>query len=161
MSKTSGTWKNRLLNAGLVLGSLLVAVLLYALVASTIVPSQDPQVKPPLPAYDGTLIQVEVVNGCGVARVAERTRNFLIDRHFDVISVGNHEHFDVPRTLVIDRAGNKLAARQVAAALGVPDERVRQEIRRDFYLDVSVILGKDFATLAPFTNGRASSPSFF
>ena len=161
MSKTSGTWSNRLLNAGLLLGSLLVAVLLYALIAGTLVPSQVPEPRPPTPAYDGTLIQVEVVNGCGVARVAERTRNFLIDRHFDVISVGNHDHFDVPRTLVIDRAGNEQAARQVALALGIPDERVRQEIRRDYYLDVSVILGKDFATLRPFADAGTSSPSFF
>jgi hypothetical protein len=37
----------------------------------------------------------------------------------------------------------------VAQALGVPEERVEQQIDRNAYLDVTVVLGKDFRSLKP------------
>ncbi len=142
--------KTTLLNGSILLGSLVVTLLLYAFIAGTLIPA--PAKPPPEagPVYDGTLIQVEVLNGCGVAHIAERTRSYLIDNHFDVISMGNYTDFNQPHSIVIDRVGNMQAALKVAEALGIPEKYVTQEIRPDYYLDASVILGKNFATLKPF-----------
>ena len=52
--------------------------------------------------------------------------------------------------MVIDRAGNLEAARSVAASLGVEQERVLQQVDKNLFLDVTVVIGKDFSTLKAF-----------
>lgn len=142
---------NGLLNAGLVVGGLSVVLLLYALTARTLFEGPDPE----RPAADssalvGSIIQVEVRNGAGVADLARQTTEYLRDQGFDVVDQGNHSSFDQQKSIVIDRIGNMEAARTVAEALGIPRTRVEQDIRRQYYLDASVIIGHDYKQLRPF-----------
>jgi hypothetical protein len=142
---------NGLLNAALLAGGLGVAVLLYAFASRTVFTGPSPE----RPASDtselvGQIIQVEIRNGAGVDHLAERTTQYLRDRGFDVVDVGNHSSFDQEHSVVIDRVGNPEAARNVAEALGIPPSRVQQEIRPAYYLDASVILGHDYEQLRPF-----------
>lgn len=151
MASWSSRLTNGLLNVALAIGGLSVLVLLYALATRTLFTGPSPE----RPASDsselvGSIIQVEVRNGAGVDHLAERTTQYLRDRGFDVVEVGNHSSFDQERSVVIDRIGNPEAARTVAEALGIPPKRVRQEIRRQYYLDASVILGHDYEQLRPF-----------
>ncbi len=151
MASWSSRLTNGLLNVALAIGGLSVLVLLYALATRTLFTGPSPE----RPASDsselvGSIIQVEVRNGAGVDHLAERTTQYLRDRGFDVVEVGNHSSFDQKRSVVIDRIGNREAARTVAEALGIPPKRVRQEIRRQYYLDASVILGHDYEHLRPF-----------
>lgn len=151
MASWSSRLTNGLLNVALAVGGLSVLVLLYALATRTLFTGPSPE----RPASDsselvGSIIQVEVRNGAGVDHLAERTTQYLRDRGFDVVEVGNHSSFDQKRSVVIDRIGNPEAARTVAEALGIPPKRVRQEIRRQYYLDASVILGHDYEQLRPF-----------
>ena len=142
--------KNGLLNAGLLVLGLSVMVLLYGLVTRTLVPSPDPQRSPASSELVGSIIQVEVRNGAGIDRLAAETTHYLRERGFDVVDVGNYESFQQERSVVIDRVGDPEAARKVAEALGLPADRVRQEIRRQYYLDASVIIGHDYEQLRPF-----------
>jgi hypothetical protein len=144
--------KNGLLNAGLTLVGLSVVVLLYGLVTRTLVPSPDPQRSPESTELVGSIIQVEVRNGAGVDRLAAQTMHYLRKRGFDVVDVGNYKSFQQEQSVVIDRVGNPEAAQKVAEALGLPADRVRQEIRRQYYLDASVIIGEDYKQLRPFQN---------
>mgnify|MGYP000358916702 CR=1 FL=1 len=142
---------NGVLNAALVAGGLAVAVLLYAVASRAFVSPPSPE----RPADDttalvGSVIQVEVRNGAGIDGLAARTTQFLRDSGFDVVDVGNYASFDQQQSVVIDRVGNMDAARKVAEALGLPPSRVRQEIRRQYYLDASVVLGQDYNDLRPF-----------
>ena len=93
------------------------------------------------------VIQIEVLNGCGVPGLAAKFTSVLRQNGFDVVESGNFETFDVTRTLVIDRSGNTENARRVARALGVPENRIIREISSDFYLDVTVVIGSDYETL--------------
>ena len=95
--------------------------------------------------------QVEIRNGVGISGVAEQMRTYLRAKGYDVVGVGNHESFDVEQTIIVDRIGNLSIARQVATSLGLPMDRIRQELRNEFQLDVSVILGKDYGIIPPFT----------
>ncbi|WP_143149549.1 LytR C-terminal domain-containing protein [Rhodothermus profundi] len=129
-----------------------VGILLYALGVRLLAPRVDP-VREKNPArLVGDIIQLEVRNGCGVDGVAAQATRYLRRHGFDVVEVGDHTSFDVPYSLVIDRVGDLEAARKVAAVLGIPEDRVRQQIRPDLFLDASVIIGKDYAQLAPFRN---------
>jgi NADPH-dependent 2,4-dienoyl-CoA reductase/sulfur reductase-like enzyme len=101
----------------------------------------------------GDVIQVEVLNGAGVAGLAAEGTRFLRSRGFDVVLQGNHPPSD--RTRIIDRIGDPEPARRVAAALGVDVERVESDVDPSRDLDVSVVLGADHAELPPFAPPEA------
>lgn len=141
---------NGLLNTALVVVGLSVMVLLYALVSRTVLTGPSPERSTDSTELVGSIIQVEVRNGAGVDRLAARTTEYLRDRGFDVVDVGNHSSFDQKQSVVIDRVGDPEAARKVAEALGLSADRVQQEIRRQYYLDASIIIGHDYKQLRPF-----------
>lgn len=142
--------QNGLLNAALLAGGLAVMVLLYGLVTRTLVPPANPNRASDKTELVGTIIQVEVRNGAGIDHLAAETTHYLRQRGFDVVDVGNYETFRQDRSIVIDRVGDLEAARRVAEALGLPSDRVRQDIQRQYYLDASVIIGHDYKQLRPF-----------
>jgi hypothetical protein len=141
---------NILFNVLLVALGLVVIVLLYAFVSRSFTSSTDPTRAANPGDLVGDIIQVEVRNGCGVTGLAAEMTQFLRGEGFDVVEVGDYTSFDEPKTLVIDRVGNLEAAQQVAASLGLPEDRVIQEIREGYFLDASVVIGLDYATLPPF-----------
>jgi len=147
--------KNGLLNALLLSLGLGVIVLAYALVTRTTQPQPEPSRAKPSAKLVGDIIQVEVLNGAGVDHLAWETTQFLRDQGFDVVNTGNARSFDYEQSVVIDRIGDLESARRVARALEISPDRVRQEVRTDYYLDASVILGDDYRNLRPFRNGLA------
>lgn len=147
---TSTSWSNRALNVGLALGGIAVLVLLYALVTRSLWPRTDAQREANPSGLVGGIIQVEVRNACGVSGLAGDLTQYLRETGFDVVEVGDYGSFDVQQTVVVDRTGDLEAARKVASALGLPEGRVRQDIQPSYYLDASVLIGHDYATLPPF-----------
>jgi len=95
------------------------------------------------------IVQVEVLNGCGVPGIADRFTDYLRKKNFDVVQTGNYISFDMDKSLVIDRTGNKANAKKVADALGVESKNIIQQINDDYFLDVSIIIGKDYNLLKP------------
>jgi hypothetical protein len=93
-------------------------------------------------------VEVEVINAAGGERLALRATDALRARGFDVVNFWTARDRIIDKTVVIDRSGNLAAAREVAAALGLPAERVQQRLDRKLLLDVSVVLGRDAMSLA-------------
>lgn len=154
MAKRGSKGKSGLINLGLVVFGLGALLLLYAFVTGSFITDWGTEADPERgdnPAeLVGDIIQVDVRNGCGVPGLAARATNYLRDEGFDVVEMGNYTTFDQQETVVLDRVGDSTAARQVADALGLPEGRVRQEIRPEYYLDASVVIGADYQTLKPF-----------
>ena len=144
--------RNRILDAGIVVLGLVTLVLVWALVNRLGAPRPDPERVYNPSNLLGDIIQVDVRNGCGVSGLAADMTDFLRSYGFDVVEHGDHSSFDVQKTRVIDRIGNLDAAKQVALALGLPESSISQEIRNDYYLDVSVIIGMDYRIVLPFIN---------
>ncbi len=149
--------RNFLLNTGLVVAAVVAAILVYALYARVTVERPDPRRLDDSGRQSGDYIQVEVFNGCGQEGVAKQFRDHFVALGFDVVGVDNYTRMDVAETMIVDRAGNLEAARQVALALGVPESRIVQEIRPDYFLDVMVVIGLDYAELTPYSSGTGSS----
>lgn len=99
------------------------------------------------PAKAAKVIQLDVLNGCGVKGAGVKFTAFLRSGGFDVVEMKNYKTFNVPHTLVIDRVGDLASARRVAAALGVAEKNVIQQLNPDYFVDVSVIIGVDYASL--------------
>jgi len=150
--------RNGLLNSVLLVLGLGVMILVYALVTRTLTPRTSPARVAQATELVGPVIQVEVRNGAGVDHLAARTTEFLRDRGFDVVEVGNYATFTQEESVVIDRVGDLESARNVARVLDIPRDRVRQDIRRDYFLDASVILGKDYRSLRPFRDDTLPAP---
>lgn len=100
------------------------------------------------------IIQVEVLNGCGISGVGERFTDYLRNNGFDVVNVDNYIRFDIDETIVIDRIGNKANALKVANALGVKKGNIIQQLNEDYFLDVSIIIGRDYYSLKPTETKR-------
>ena len=92
-------------------------------------------------------VQVEVLNGCGLAGAADKVTNFLRIRKFDVVQIGNYRTFDIDESIVIDRKGNIKIAEDIADSLGINRHNVIQQVNKNYLLDVSVVVGKDYKQL--------------
>lgn len=100
------------------------------------------------------IIQLDVLNGCGVSGVADRFTDFLRAHDFDVVELGNYKikgqvNYSVDETFVIDRIGNKANALKVADALGIEKVKVIEQLNDNYFLDVSLVIGKDYYKLKP------------
>jgi len=97
-----------------------------------------------------SIIQLEVLNGCGTAGIADKFTDYLRGHNFDVVNRGNYRSFDINNTFVIDRTGNIANAEKVAVALGIDRKYIVQQTSDDYFLDVSLVIGRDFNNLKPF-----------
>jgi hypothetical protein len=138
------------LSLSLVLALVVAAVLLYALFVRFATPRVDPLREANPAALEGERIQIELLNGCGVDDIAATARSYMRRLGFDVVGVGNYTSDDVRVSFVIDHVGDRVAAKKVAAALGLDSAEIREVISADAVFDASVVIGSDFETLAPF-----------
>lgn len=95
-------------------------------------------------------VQLDVQNGTGENGVAGQITEYLRKNGIDVVEMGNYKSRDVERTLVIDRSGDKSKSQKVARLLGVDNKNIIQQLNNSMYLDVTVVIGKDFKDLKPF-----------
>ena len=100
------------------------------------------------------IIQVEVLNGCGIAGVADMFTSHLRSQNFDVVNIDNYISFDINESMVIDRTGNMGNARKVAESLNINNKNVIQQLNDDYFLDVTIIIGKDYYKLNPLKQGK-------
>lgn len=151
MAETNGTSSsgtNELfLNAAIGFLSVLLIVLVAALFTRLIYPRIFNERAELQSELISEIIQIEVLNGCGISGVANAYTGLLRKNGFDVVETGNFETFDLKETIIISRSGVMDNAYRVANALGVSRQNVIRESSPDFYLDVSVIIGHDFEKL--------------
>ena len=97
----------------------------------------------------GEIIQIDVLNGSGLQGAANSCTAYLRARGFDVVEMHNYRTSDVTESLIIDRVGNRANAEKVAYALGIKKKNIVQQLNHDYYVDVSVVIGRDFSALKP------------
>jgi len=92
-------------------------------------------------------VQLEVLNGCGVNGVAEKFTDYLRAGNFDVVNIGNYRSFDIDHSLLIDRTGNMSNAFKIASTLGIEKNNIIQQVNKEYFLDVTLVIGKDYKRL--------------
>lgn len=90
------------------------------------------------------LIQVEVLNGCGVAGVGDALTDQLREKGIDVVKTGNYQSFSVDNTFIIDRMDNIETAFKVADSLSLNKQFIITEINKSLFIDLTIVIGKDF-----------------
>ncbi len=102
---------------------------------------RNPQAERVVQVPDSVRIRVEVINTTTQRGLGRRAMFFLRDQGFDVVRYASGSP---PRdsSQIVDRSGHREWADLVAKALGV--SRVVVDVDSTRYLDVSVLLGRDW-----------------
>lgn len=90
------------------------------------------------------LIQVEVLNGCGVAGVGDQFTDVIRSKGIDVVKTGNYISFDIDKTFIIDRMDKTETAYRVADSLGISKKMVIKQVNKQYILDMTIVIGKDY-----------------
>ncbi len=149
---------NYVLNGAIILFLLLVAYLGFSLINNSL--KSDKELKEitdttkSITNQPNLTIQLDVQNGTNENGVATRFTEYLRKNGVDVVEIGNYKSQDVERTLVIDRVGDRNKAKKVAMTLGVSEKNIIQQMNNSLYLDVTVVIGKDFNQLKPYLEKR-------
>jgi len=147
MSENKSEQEGFILNAAIGFLSVLLFVLLIALLLRVVYPRIQSERAAEDPILISNIIQLEVLNGCGIPGIATRFTSTLRSYGFDVVESGNFDNFEMTETILISRNGNMQNASRVARALGIPEERILLEKSADFYLDATLVIGSDYQSL--------------
>jgi hypothetical protein len=96
-------------------------------------------------------VTIEVRNAGGVSGAARGATERLRSIGYDVVRFGNDDAFDLDRSVVVDRVGDRAMAEAVAQALGI--ETVESWPDSTLFVDVTVRLG---ASWTPQGYGEAT-----
>ena len=105
--------------------------------------------RPDMLVRKGERIQINVLNGSGRMRLAQRFTDYLRARKFDVVQMDNYKDTNVARTFIIDRVGDSVSAQKIAYALGVDYSLIRREIDTEEYVKADLVIGRDYPNLNP------------
>lgn len=147
--KRNSTFLNFILNVSIFVLSSVIIYMLYSIYIK-LSNTGDNDLAQTSNQTASDIIQVEVLNGCGVGGIGDKFTNFLRTNSFDVVNIGNYYSFDIDESLVIDRTGNMANAYKVAKALRIKNENVIQQLNKDYFLDVSIVVGRDYFNLTPY-----------
>ena len=136
---------NLFLNISNFILSLLILFLGYSLLSKLNVFGENPEIDNLVKHKKN--MQIEVLNGCGVDGVADRFTDYLRKKNFDVVYTGNYRSFNIDNSIVIDRTGDIINAEYLAEVIGIDNKQVIQQKNKNYFLDVSLIIGKDYKQL--------------
>jgi len=135
------------LNTAIGFLGVLLLILIASLVTRIVFPRIENQRALKESEFVTNIIQLEVLNGCGVPGMATRYTDKIREFGFDVVETGNFDHFNVEHSFILSRSGSLENAYRVAQAIGVDEGRVIIEESPDFYLDVTLVIGADYENL--------------
>jgi hypothetical protein len=88
-------------------------------------------------------LRVEVLNGCGVDRLALKVTNFLRKKGFNVVKIGDTQNQAFDETVVLERGQDNMTnAKYFAKQIGC--KNIDKDIDQALYVDITVIIGKDY-----------------
>jgi len=102
---------------------------------------------------ENKIIQLEILNSCGVDGIADKFTDELRMKYFDVVHTGNYRSFNIDESVVISRTHDTENAKRIAEALGINETKIVMQANKDYFLDATLIIGKDYKQLIA-TNKR-------
>jgi hypothetical protein len=129
-----------------------LAVTIYVLANRTVSASNE-AAKHVLTAA-GKIPEVEVLDGVGNIKIAQHATDYIRSAGYDVVEMKRNADGIVEKSHIIDHSGNLELAKQLALALGIPETKVFQKINSKLLLDITVVVGEDYQSLAPFVNSK-------
>ncbi len=85
------------------------------------------------------VIQLNILNGCGVNGLASKAKYYLRERGFDIVEIGNSNQ-QYNKTTIIDRLGDRESVRRLANAIGIPDSTIVVETKTSNSLSTNPVI---------------------
>ncbi len=136
---------NLFLNISIFILSILILFLGYSLLSKLNVFGENSEIDKLVKHKKN--MQIEVLNGCGVDGIADMFTDSLRKKNFDVVNTGNYRTFKIDNSIVIDRTGNIINAEYLAEVIGIDKKQVIDQKNKNYFLDVTLIIGKDYKKL--------------
>lgn len=93
-------------------------------------------------------MRVEVLNGCGVDRLAIKVTNILRKKGFNVVQIGNTKNQDFEETVVMERSDeNMVNANYFAKQIGC--RNIDKDVDPALYIEITLIIGQDYKEIFP------------
>jgi hypothetical protein len=92
-------------------------------------------------------MRVEVLNGCGVNRLAIKVSDILREKGFNVVKIGDTER-SYSESVVIERADESMKNVKYFAKR-ISCKNIGKDIDPSLYIDVTLIVGADYKKLFP------------
>ena len=100
-------------------------------------------------------IEVEILNGCGVPGLAGKVSDYLRSQQMDVVRSEIADHYNYDQTMLILRNENFEGLKKVALSFGINEQdevRIKHIPDEKLSVDITVIIGSDFATIKPLVD---------
>jgi len=97
--------------------------------------------------HENKIIQLEILNGCGVDGIADKFTDELRMKYFDVVHTGNYRSFNIDESIVISRTHDTENAKRIAEVLGIDETKIVMQANKDYFLDATLIIGNDYKQL--------------
>ena len=93
-------------------------------------------------------IRIEVLNGCGVDRLAIKVAHLLRKKGFNVVKIGDTNKKNFEETVVLERSDENMEnANYFADRIGC--KNVGTDIDTALFLEITIIIGKDYKKIFP------------
>ncbi len=92
----------------------------------------------------GKIYTVEILNGTEQRGLASRTAEIFESFGYDVVAIGNAPALEYPRTILIDRHGDKEALSAIGGVIRCDNFAEANTYKGSIKADYTIILGKDF-----------------
>ncbi len=97
-------------------------------------------------------LRVEVLNGCGVNRLAIKVSDILREKGFNVVKIGDADK-NYLETVVVERADTNMTnGKYFARRIGC--KNIGKDVDPALYIDVTIIIGEDYKKLFPDVEKR-------
>ncbi len=93
-------------------------------------------------------LRVEVLNGCGVNRLAIKVTEILREKGFNVVKIGDIKNEYFEESVVIERADENMENGKYFARR-IKCKNIGKDVDPALYLDVTLIIGADYKKLFP------------
>ena len=108
----------------------------------------------------GHKIGVEILNGCGIPKLARMYTEYLRSEGIDVLDSKNANNFDKIETKILHHRGKIERALALADIMMIDRNRIIADIDENLFFDLTLILGKDYKDLPSYPKVLMHQPPF-
>lgn len=141
-----------LVKIGIIIAAIIVTILAYSFITRIFIHKHvenTTETEEQVLLSPEEVIQINILNSTQQTGIADKARNYMRFRGFDVVEIGNYTPQQA-HSIVIDRIGDKTSARKVANAMNIPDSLIITKIDSTLFIHASVVLGNDYGRLPAF-----------
>ena len=108
----------------------------------------------------GHKIEVEILNGCGIPKLARMYTEYLRSEGIDVLDSKNADNFDQIETKILHHRGEIERALALADIMMIDRNRIIEDQNETLFFDLTLILGKDYNILPSYPNALMHQQPF-